>query len=143
MPRPDISLPASFHFTTEIPLRISDMNYSNHLGNDALLAVLQEARVQMLASHGWGELDIAGKGIIMADCVVLFKTEGFYGDVVVVDIAVADLESRSFTMLYRATNKKTGREIARARTGMIFFDYQIRKSVTMPNEFLTAFSPKN
>lgn len=139
MPRPSIDLPSSFHFTTEIPLRITDMNYSNHLGNDALLGVMQEGRVQMLAARGWGELDIAGKGIIMADCVVLFKSEGFYGDVLVVDIAVTEMESRSFTLLYRLMNRKSGKEVARARTGMIFFDYRARKPVTMPKEFADAF----
>ena len=118
------------------------MNYSNHLGNDSLLAVMQEARVQMLALHGWGELDIEGKGTIMADCVVLFKSEGFYGDVIVADIAVTELESRSFTLLYRLTNKKTGKEVARARTGMIFFDYENRKPITMPKEFADSFSQR-
>lgn len=139
MTRMEIDLPVSWHFTTEIPIRISDINYSNHLGNDSILSLMHEARVRMFAAHGWGELDIAGKGIIMADAAVVFRSEAFYGDVAIVDLAVGDPESRSCNVFYRLTSKETGKEIARARTALIFFDYAARKPVTMPDTFRKAF----
>ena len=60
MARVKIDLPQAFQFQTEIQVRISDINYGGHLGNDALLALLQEARVQMLKQYKWSEVDIEG-----------------------------------------------------------------------------------
>ena len=48
MPRVKVALPATFPFRTEIPVRITDLNYGGHLGNDALLGLLHEARVHFL-----------------------------------------------------------------------------------------------
>ncbi len=44
MPRVELELPERFQFVTEIPLRITDINYGGHLGNDALLSLLHEAQ---------------------------------------------------------------------------------------------------
>ena len=56
MARVEIELPEQFPFATEIPIRISDINYGNHLGNDAVLSLAQEARVRgsgATASASW------------------------------------------------------------------------------------------
>ena len=139
MARIKLDFPENPAFSTEIPLRIGDLNYSGHLGNDAVLALAHEARVQFLRSHGWTELNIDGVGIIMADAAIVFKSEGFYGDVVVIEIAVSDLAALGCELYYRLTNKKTGNEIARIKTGIVFFDYDKRKPVSMPDVFRSAF----
>jgi len=46
MSRVRFKLPDRFLFTTEIPLRVSDINYGGHLGNDAVLSLAQEARMR-------------------------------------------------------------------------------------------------
>ncbi|RMF54479.1 MAG: thioesterase, partial [Calditrichaeota bacterium] len=43
MARLKLTLPEKFHFTTELSIRISDVNYANHLGNDAVLSLIHEA----------------------------------------------------------------------------------------------------
>lgn len=48
MPRVKVALPVSFPFTTQLPVRITDINYGAHLGNDALLGLLHEARIHFL-----------------------------------------------------------------------------------------------
>ena len=135
MTRVEIDLPEHFLFSTEIAIRISDINYGNHLGNDAVLSLAQEARVRWLASHGFGELDVAGIGIVVADAAVIYRAEGKYGMVLRVEVAYADVRSRGCDLLYRFTDTATGREIARAKTGIIFFDYAARKVAHMPEVF--------
>lgn len=45
MARVRLSFPDdAFSFTTEMPVRITDVNGANHLGNDALISMLSEAR---------------------------------------------------------------------------------------------------
>ena len=48
MAKVKIELPEDFIFKTEIPVRISDINYGGHLGNDSLLSIVQESRVKFL-----------------------------------------------------------------------------------------------
>ena len=139
MPRVRLDLPERFHFTTEIALRVSDINYGGHLGNDAVLGLAQEARMRFLKSHGWSEQDVAGSGIIMTDAVVVYRSEAFYGDVLTIDVAVADLQQLGCDFLFRIANKGTGQEVARVKTGIVFFDYAARRPVSMPDQFRNTF----
>jgi acyl-CoA thioester hydrolase len=135
MARVRLDLPDNFLFTTEIPLRVSDINYGGHLGNDAVLSLAQEARMRFLRTHGWSEQDVAGVGIIMTDAVVLYRSEAFYGDVLTIDVAVADPRQLGCDFLFRMVNKGSGREVARVKTGIAFFDYVNRKPSPVPEEF--------
>jgi acyl-CoA thioester hydrolase len=135
MPRVEIELPASFVFRTQIPIRIGDINYGGHLGNDAVLAIAQEARVRLLRDHGFTELDVGGVGLVMADAAVVYRAEGRYGMVLDVDVAAADVRSRGFELVYRLADAASGAEIARVKTGILFFDYGARKIARMPEAF--------
>ena len=139
MPRAKLELPSKFHFSTEIPLRITDINYNDHLGNDAVLSIIHEARVRFYKKYGFTELDIDGAGTIMSDAIIVYKSEAHYGDIVTIDIAVDDLQKKGFDFLYLLTNKDTGKEIARAKTGIVFYDYQNRKIIDIPLKFRTLF----
>ncbi len=140
MPRPKIDLPAQFHFTTELVVRISDINYGGHLGNDSVLSLIHEARVRFLKEHGYTELNIEGKSIIMADATVLYKAEGFHGDILTVDVSVGEFQNASCTFYYRLSNRESGNEVARAKTGIVFYDYAARKTVSVPAGFKKKFA---
>lgn len=140
MPRIKLALPDAFPFETEIPVRISDINYGGHLGNDALLSIIHEARIRFLHAHGYKELDIEGRGIIMADAVVVYAAEAFHGDVLRAGVAVRDIEQLGCDIVYRLVRVGDGREVARAKTGIVFFDYVSRKPVPVPDGFRTRFS---
>jgi len=124
-----------FPFKTEIPVRITDINYGGHLGNDSLLSIIHEARVRFLKHLGYSESDVEGSGIIMIDAAIQYKSEGFYGDLLIVEIAVNDFSGIGCDFIYRITNKNTSKEIALAKTGIAFFNYEKRKTVPVPAEF--------
>ncbi|GAA4003211.1 thioesterase family protein [Hymenobacter fastidiosus] len=127
MARIKILLPSRFPLTVAIPVRITDLNYGGHLGNDALLSLLHEARVQFLHHAGLRELDAETRqGTIMADVAIEYKGEAFYGDVLHIELAANDLHKYGFDVVYWVKNQ-TGKEIARAKTGMLLFDYATRK----------------
>lgn len=139
MARIKFDLPNRFDFSTEIPPRIGDINYGGHLGNDAVLSLAHEARVRFFREHGWTELDVEGASIIMSDAAIMFRAEAFYGDVLTIEVAVSDMSDVSCDILYRLTNKESGKEIARVKTGIVFFDYKARKPTRMPESFRKAF----
>jgi acyl-CoA thioester hydrolase len=135
MARIKLDMPDHFTFATEIPVRISDINYGGHLGNDAVLAIAHEARLRFLRTMEYSEQDVAGAGLIMLDAVVVYRSEAFYGDTLRVELALGDPQTTGCDMLYLMTNVATGKEVARVKTGMAFFDYTRRKVVPMPESF--------
>lgn len=139
MARIKLDMPGQFPFSTEIPVRISDINYGGHLGNDAVLAIAHEARLRFLRSLRYTEQDVEGAGLIMLDAVVVYRSEAFYGDVLRVEVALADPQTTGCDILYRMINTDDLKEVARVKTGMAFFDYGRRKVVPMPDGFRVHF----
>lgn len=133
MPRIKVAIPAHTAFEATIPLRITDLNYGAHLGNDALLSILHEARLQLLRHFGYTELDMGGASLIMADVAIEYKGEGFYGDVLTLRLAFDDVHKYGFDITYHVLNQH-GKEVARAKTGMLCFNYQERKLMALPAE---------
>jgi acyl-CoA thioesterase FadM len=134
MARIKLSLPENFSFSTQLPVRITDINYGNHLGNDAVLGLLHEARMQFLNAAGYSELDLAGVGLIMADVAIEFKAEAFYGDVVTAFVAAGDFSKIGFDLYYKLVKSETETVVAVAKTGMVCFDYKKRKVAAVPDE---------
>lgn len=64
--------------------------------------------------------------------MVIYKAEAFLGDTLTVKINVTDLNKCGFDMLYLVVNKATGKEVARGKTGIVCFDYEKRKVVSIP-----------
>lgn len=135
MVRVKLELPEQFIYTTEVAIRITDINYGGHVGNDSILSIIHEARMRFLNAYGYTEGNIEGVGIIMSDVVIAYKSESFYGDIFRIDITVGDMSRTGCDFFYRIVNKKDGKEVARAKTGIIFFDYKNRKVMEVPSAF--------
>ncbi|NQZ33430.1 MAG: thioesterase family protein [Oceanospirillaceae bacterium] len=138
MARIKIDMPENYSFSTSLTVRINDINYGGHLGNEAILAYIQEARVRFLNYYHYTELDIEGSSIIMTDSAIVYKGESFYADQLQIDICVTDFTRYGCDFYYLITNKKNTEEIAHAKTGIVFFDYQIRKITEVPTAFQMA-----
>jgi len=139
MPRLQLDMPSHYFYSTTLPVRISDINYGGHLGNDAVLALVHEARVRFLNHYHYNELDIEGLGLIVADSAIVYKAEAFYGDAVQIEVTVTDFNRYGCDFYYLLSNKDSAVEIAHAKTGVVFFDYSARKVVSMPASFKACF----
>lgn len=140
MARIKVSPVQNILFSTTIEVRITDLNYGNHLGNDRLLSILHEARVQFLTSLGYSEMNIENVGIIMADVAIAYKNQAFYGEQLKINIGIQDVTRVSFDFLYEIWKKVDHEEnevlVAQAKTGIVTFDYQHNKVVPIPQAFL-------
>lgn len=130
-----LELPEKFKYSTEIEVRISDINYGNHVGNDAILSMIHEARLRYLKHHHFTELDIEGLGIIMTDTVIIYKSQAFHGDIIKAEVTAADFNKYGCDFVFRLSNVKSGKEVARAKTGIVFFNYAKQKVVPAPEKF--------
>ena len=139
MARTKLILPHNFNFSTELEIRITDINYGGHLGNDSVLGMIHEARIRLLADKGFTEQDIDGIGIIMADSVINYTSEGLYGDRLRIDVAVDDISNKACDIYYRMVNISNQKIIVKAKTNIIFYNYTSKKVARTPEIFLNAF----
>ena len=125
MARVKIDLPEKIIGTVTIPVRITDINYGNHVGNDAFVSIIHEARVQWLQQNNLSELNIGGCGLIMGDLAIEFKNESFYGDIIEIKNSAGEISRVGFELYYQLSVIRNNETIllANAKTGMVCYDY--------------------
>lgn len=135
MKRVQIKLPDEWLFQTQLTVQISDINYGNHLANDAILRLCHEARLRFFASLGYSEMDIAGCAVIMTDAMIQFQGQGFYADQLNIDIGIQEITKIGFDLIYRITRYPDQTAIAIIKTNMVFFDYATQHIQKTPSAF--------
>lgn len=73
MARIALTLPDIYAYSTELTVRIQDINYGSHVGNDAFVSLLHEARIRYFNHLGYSETDIEGCAIVISDLAVVYK----------------------------------------------------------------------
>ncbi|MFS8082564.1 MAG: acyl-CoA thioesterase [Ginsengibacter sp.] len=143
MARIKIEIPDIVLFTTEIRVRITDINYGNHVGNDAIVQIIHEARAQFLASHGFTELNAGGTALIMSNLIIDFKKESFFGDLLTVKLYAGNITNVSFDLFYSISTERDSQEIliVKAQTGMVCYDYVARKVSAITPAILKIIQP--
>jgi len=136
MERIKLALPGNFTFSTTITIRVTDLNYGGHVGNDTFLSLMHEARQQFLLYHGYAELDIEGVGLMIADAAIEYKKELNYGDAVKISIAATGFDKYSFDLYYKLEiiSGDTLTLAGKGKTGMLCYDYGRKKMVSVPEE---------
>ena len=134
MARIKIDPPTNILSAVRLKVRIGDINYGNHVGNDAFVLLIHEARVQWLQQNNFTEIDIHGAGLIMADLGIEFKKEAHYGEDILIEIGVGEISRVSFELYYQLSTDREGVTVllAKAKTGMVSYDYQSKKTVSVP-----------
>jgi acyl-CoA thioesterase FadM len=132
MPRIKLEPLKDYTFSMDIEVRTTDLNYRGHLGNDALFALVHEARVAFLAKHGFSEMDCGGVALIIADTGVNYRSEAFAGEVLRFEVAAGEPSRRGFRLFFRITRPKDDALIALVENGMVCFDYKSRTTQNLP-----------
>ncbi len=139
MARVEIEMTEKFVFETQIKIRISDVNYAHHVGNDAFVTLINEVRVRFFRNFGFSEADIGGKALIISDLAVSYKSQSFYGDELKFEIGAGEFNKYGCDIFYRVTNIETGKLVILAKNGIVFFDYTNNKVTKIPNAFSSLF----
>ena len=133
MPRIKLKPLKFYSFNLELKVRVTDLNYGGHLGNDRLMSLVHEARVAFLDSHGFSEMDCGGVSLIMADAAICFQGEAYAGDELKIEVAAGEPTRSGFRLFQRVTHPSDARPIALVETGMVCYDYQRGKIRPLPN----------
>ena len=142
MERIKLNIPEHFSFSTTIPIRITDLNYGGHVGNDAFLSLIHEARVRFLQHYGYSEMNVEGAGLIMADAAIEYKKELSYGDMVVIAVTATGFDKLGFDIFYKLELEDGEKRIlaGKAKTGMMCFDYTLKKKMPVPAAAIEKFT---
>lgn len=135
MPRLRLKPLAAYSYSVELIVRITDLNYGGHLGNDRLLSLVHEARAAFLKQYGFSETDCGGVALTMADASLVYQQEAYGGDVLRFEVAAGEPTRYGFRLFYRTTRPEDGAKIALVETGMVCFDYGTKRIIPMPAAF--------
>lgn len=140
MPRTKLSEQPHYFFKYHTSLKIRDINYGNHLSNDAVVGLIHEARIDMFKKIGCTELELGdGKtGILIADLVVNYKKQGYLGDEIIIHLDIDEIGKKGFRIFYKI--ERSDDLIVLAENGIVVYDYQAEKIATVPKEFIEALA---
>lgn len=123
-------------------VRVDDVNYGGHLGNERALLIFQDARIGFLQGLGMSEREIApDTGMILVEATVRYLEEIFFDDLLDTCVAVVNLKRSSFTLTYRTTRQSDGAPVLEGATVMLPFDYAKRRVRRLPHHVRTALAP--
>ena len=141
MPRIQHTPADRYPFATDIQIYISHVNQGGHLDNAQLLTLVSEARVRFFKSLGYFESGVEGALIVVGDIVAQYKSEGFHGETMRIEMAATDFNKYGFDLQFRMSEATSPREVALGKIGIVFITPQDRKVTPVPAAFLAKVHP--
>lgn len=144
MARLILDFPADqYCYSTQLTVRVTDINGANHLGNDSMISMISEARARFLFEYGVPEVAPDGTGIIVTDLATTYKAEAHARDQLLFEVGVMDFNPYGGDIIFRVTRPRDQTLVAMAKSGFVFFNYPAGKVVPMPPPFLAKFDKVN
>ncbi len=131
-------------FKTTLHVLVSHLNYGNHLGYDALLSLLQEARLRWLKSINpdFYENNIVNSiGWLVKEVHLCYFSEAKHGDELSIILSLSNTTRTTFTLEHHVNNVTTGKELCRATLHFVCFDFEKNKISKIPVEL--GLTPHN
>ncbi len=131
-----IELPESYLHRMIYTVQSQDVNRGDHLAADRVLSIAIEAMKSCCVSLGYSDmLDIEGVGTIMVDSACVYTAEADLNDELQIDIAIPSFGDKAIELVYRMVNITKQCELAKVKTSVLFFDYKLKKVVSIPQGF--------
>ncbi len=73
---------------------------------------------------------------MIADLGVHYLAEAFLNDELLIEIGIMDIKHKSLDILYKVTNVRTKKTVAKAKTGAVFFKKIENKTTAIPQSLL-------
>ena len=124
-----------YDFHTDVQIYISHVNQGGHLDNAQLLTLVSEARVRFFQALGYREGHIEGTAVVVGDLMAQYKSEGYHGETLRIEMAAADLAAKGLDLVYRVTEKDSGRLVALGKIGLVCVDPASRQVCVIPPAF--------
>ncbi len=121
-------------FTTDIQMRFRDIDGMGHVNNAVYLSYVELARTQFYMHHA-NKRTLDEIDFILAHVDIDFESQATWGDQIQVTVWPSKIGNSSFTLSYEIKEKRSGRIVARAKSVLVTYDYEKRKSKPIPDDF--------
>lgn len=132
-----------YYYSTQLTVRVTDINSAGHLGNDSMISMISEARARFFFEFDPPELREGHTGIIVTDLATTYRAEAYARDRLLFEVGVMDFNKYGGDIIFRITRPSDGKLVAMAKSGFVFFDFDTRKVVPMPAGFWRKFDKVN
>lgn len=123
-----------------LTVRITDMNYGRHLGHDALISLLHEARSQAFAALDLPEWDMGGHPSVVADLAVQYQHEARWPNALIIETAVPEPQGKALTIYQRVYQADSQQVVAKARVNQLLIDLATGRPVEVPEAVKLALA---
>lgn len=132
MARIQFELPERFLFATDVLIYASHVNKAGHVDNAQLLSLVSEARTRFYLWLGHEDTNVEGLSFFVDDIVAQYRSEAFYGETLRIELVPCDFSRCGFDLVFRVTETRSGREVARGKIGQVCVDPATRKATPIP-----------
>ena len=123
-----------------LTVRVTDMNYGRHLGHDAVVSLLHEARIQALAALDLPEWDMHGHPSVVADLAITYQSEARWPDALIIATAVPEPQGTALTVYQRIYQADSQQVVATARVNQLLIDLATGRPVEVPEQVKQALA---
>jgi acyl-CoA thioester hydrolase len=131
----------TFPYSLPLTVAFRDIDALGHVNNAVYLSYFEQARI------GYSFQLINGATLkdmtfILAEANVSYLRPIYFGDQLQIGVRVSEIGTKSFVMEYGVRNQNQ-ELVARGRTVQVWFDYDMRRSVPVPDEFRQTVAQDN
>ena len=132
-----------YHFFYSIEIRYGDIDAQRHVNNARYFTYMEQARTKYIKALGlWGESDFDAIGIILAEQSCRYLNPIQLESDIKVGVRTVRLGEKSIETQYSIQDAQTGDELAVGQAILVAYDYQLGKSIPIPDDWrvvITAF----
>jgi acyl-CoA thioester hydrolase len=118
--------------TMIVNVRFCETDALGHVNNTSYFIYLEEARIRMFEELGYGS-DIKDWRFILASAKCDFVNQAFFGQRLKIETNVTKIGNKSFQLVHRILDEKTGTLIALGESTIVYFNFQTQKSEPVPD----------
>jgi acyl-CoA thioester hydrolase len=119
--------------TTTVNIRFCETDALGHVSNTSYFIYLEEARIRMFEELGCGS-DLKGWRFILASTKCDFINQAFFGQRLKIETNVSKIGNKSFQLVHRILDEKTGTLIALGEATTVYFNFETQKSEPIPDD---------
>ncbi|MDX1960203.1 MAG: thioesterase family protein [Leptospiraceae bacterium] len=133
-----IQFPEPAKFSTTIQIRKIDLSMDLHVSFATILDIVFEAHLQFFEFLGYQVTNIHGRSIIFANLEIQYQGELFYRDGAKVEVGISNMQAKSMDLFFKLS-KGQNIPVSIVKIRVLFFDYDNRKVVEIPDQFREKF----
>jgi acyl-CoA thioester hydrolase len=128
-------LTTPYPYELRLPVTFRDIDVLGHINNAVYVTWFEAARTSYLMEL-CSLKRLEDLPVILAETTCRYIAQGEWGETVVIGCGVSRWGSKSFDLAYRVATT-TGRVLAAGRSVQVYYDYETRQTVAIPQQFRT------